>query len=167
MKKHRKLIIILFIINGLFINSLNGQNDLLKKNNFIEPQIFHNHIEKIINLRKIKKEISVRDMFDDINYFISLGDNRFFSIYQLDMALSRKDYKIWYLTTANLFFRMEKKYLRLLNIKRYSNSILYELITQTDGKELYCMIEFSLNTGNEEIINQKISRVRTVKLDWL
>ena len=125
-------------------------------------------MEKIINIKEIKILLKPDNNKGKPKYYISLGDNKFFSQYETNEPLERNEYDLYILPLVKIFFETAEKYLRLLNIKVSGNSIFYEVITSTSesGNEIYCMIEFSPANIDGKILNKTINKVKTINKAW-
>lgn len=123
------------------------------------PKDFREHISLILTNKKIYNTL----LNGDTAIFINIGT--FLNLFDFKYSTFRNT-KMFFWNNESLFFYGVNKYLRLIELKCYTDITIYEFMTFSNGKEFYinCVlwnktIKSHYTVG---IVDMKISKIKTI-----
>jgi len=129
----------------------------------IDEMVFQEHISKIIHTREIKEKIRI-NKFLKSEVYVSLGREKPFTQFELEDPLCCNNYEIFLQNNEKIFFNVNKKYLRVVNVKKIGDEIIYEVVTHSGGKgktstELHCLFIFVQYNGGYKLVKKSFNEV--------
>ena len=137
----------------------------------IDEMDFQEQNSKIIHSREIREKIRVNKLLKS-QVYVSLGRERPFTQFELNDPLCCDNYEIFLLNNEKIFFNVNDKYLRVVNVNRVGDEIIYEVITHSGGKgktsiELFCMFIFQRSDNGYKLVKKSFNEVVKLNINSL